>query len=187
MQLPVLDLLARYAHLLFALVWVGHNYANFIQNPRFVPLQNGVDVAALNRDLETRMKREHGVFRYASLVVWLSGLVMLWQRGWLVDALLLQGPLAVIGLGALDRYADAAQSVAGALAASEKAARLRSGDAGRANTLFADHLSLLAQQYHPVHPLAVSDGDRRPWSAPVLSSPSAITSPLARRCCLPRC
>ena len=25
---------------------------------------------------------------------------MLWQRGWLVDALLLQGPLAVIGLGA---------------------------------------------------------------------------------------
>ena len=33
MQLPVLDLLARYAHLLFALVWVGHNYANFIQNP----------------------------------------------------------------------------------------------------------------------------------------------------------
>ncbi len=100
MQLPVLDLLARYAHLLFALVWVGHNYANFIQNPRFVPLQNGVDVAALNRDLEARMKREHGVFRYASLVVWLSGLVMLWQRGWLVDALLLQGPLAVIGLGA---------------------------------------------------------------------------------------
>ena len=91
MQLPVLDLLARYAHLLFALVWVGHNYANFIQNPRFVPLQNGVDVAALNRDLEARMKREHGVFRYASLVVWLSGLVMLWQRGWLVDALLLQG------------------------------------------------------------------------------------------------
>ena len=73
MQLPVLDLLARYAHLLFALVWVGHNYANFIQNPRFVPLQNGVDVAALNRDLEARMKREHGVFRYASLVVWLSG------------------------------------------------------------------------------------------------------------------
>ena len=55
-----------------------------------MPLQNGVDVAALNRDLETRMKREHGVFRYASLVVWLSGPVMLWQRGWLVDALLLQ-------------------------------------------------------------------------------------------------
>lgn len=92
MQLPVLDLLARYAHLLFALVWVGHNYANFIQNPRFVPLQNGVDVAVLNRDLEARMKREHGVFRYASRVVWLSGLVMLWQRGWLVDALLLQDP-----------------------------------------------------------------------------------------------
>ncbi|MHB0764738.1 urate hydroxylase PuuD [Stutzerimonas sp. NM35] len=94
------DLLARYAHLLFALVWVGHNYANFVQNPRFTPLHNGIDVETLNRDLEARMKREHGIFRYASLVVWLSGLFMLWQRGWLVDALLLQGPLAAIGLGA---------------------------------------------------------------------------------------
>ena len=96
MQLPVIDVLARYAHLLFALVWIGHNYANFIQNPRFVPLQNGIDTATLNRDLEVRMKREHGIFRYASVVVWLSGMAMLWQRGWLADALLLQGPLAVI-------------------------------------------------------------------------------------------
>ncbi|WP_324730522.1 urate hydroxylase PuuD [Pseudomonas paeninsulae] len=98
--MTVIDLLARYAHLLFALVWVGHNYASFIQNPRFVALQNGIDTLTLNRDLEQRMKREHGIFRYASLVVWLSGLLMLWQRGWLADALLLQGPLAVIGLGA---------------------------------------------------------------------------------------
>lgn len=95
-----LDLLARYGHLLFALVWVGHNYANFVQNPRFVPLHNGIDVTTLNRDLEARMKREHGIFRYASLVVWLSGMFMLWQRGWLPDALLLQGSLATIGLGA---------------------------------------------------------------------------------------
>ena len=94
-----IDLLARYAHLLFVLVWVGHNYANFIQNPRFVPLSNGIDTATLNRDLQRRMKREHGIFRYASLVVWASGMLMLWQRGWLEEALLLQGPLAVIGLG----------------------------------------------------------------------------------------
>ena len=186
MQLPVLDLLARYAHLLFALVWVGHNYANFIQNPRFVPLQNGVDVAALNRDLEARMKREHGVFRYASLVVWLSGLVMLWQRGWLVDALLLQGPLAVIGLGAwigtlmllnlwLVLWPHQKKLLGFVPATLEERIRC-------SRITF-----LLAQQYHPVHPLAVSDGDRRSWSAPVLSSPSAITSPPARRCCLPRC
>ncbi len=100
MQQPVFDLLARYAHLLFALVWVGHNYANFIQNPRFVPLHNGIDVATLNRDLEVRMKREHGIFRYASLVVWVTGMFMLWQRGWLPGAVQLEGPLAVIGLGA---------------------------------------------------------------------------------------
>ena len=93
-----LDLLARYAHLLFALVWIGHNYASFVQQPAYVPFRG--DAAALERDLERRMKREHGIFRYASLVVWLSGLLMLWQRGWLPDALLLRGPLAVIGLGA---------------------------------------------------------------------------------------
>ena len=100
MGFSLLDLLARYAHLMFALVWVGHNYANFIQNPRFVPLHNGIEVGTLTRDLEVRMKREHGIVRYASLVVWASGVLMLWQRGWLTDALLLQGPLAVIGLGA---------------------------------------------------------------------------------------
>ncbi|PAU53572.1 hypothetical protein BZL41_23285 [Pseudomonas sp. PIC25] len=94
----VLDLLARYAHLLFALVWIGHNYASFVQQPAYVPFRG--DAAALERDLERRMRREHGIFRYASLVVWATGMAMLWQRGWLPDALLLRGPLAVIGLGA---------------------------------------------------------------------------------------
>ncbi|HLD64773.1 MAG TPA: urate hydroxylase PuuD [Pseudomonas sp.] len=100
MQWPMLDLLARYAHLLFALVWVGHNYAAFIQQPNFVPFQGDADAATRGRDLQQRMRREHGLFRYASLLVWFSGLLMLWQRGWLADALLLQGPQAVIGLGA---------------------------------------------------------------------------------------
>ena len=100
MQFPFLDLLARYAHLLFALVWVGHNYASFIQSPGFVPFQGKADAETLGRDLEQRMKREHGIFRHASLVVWATGMFMLWQRGWLPDALLLQGPLAVIGFGA---------------------------------------------------------------------------------------
>ncbi|MCE8017988.1 hypothetical protein HOP62_18075 [Halomonas sp. MCCC 1A17488] len=95
-----LDLLLRWSHLLFALVWIGHNYANVVKQPTFMPLGGQRDEPSRSADLEARMQREHGTFRYASIVVWASGMAMLWQRGWLPDALLLQGPLAVIGMGA---------------------------------------------------------------------------------------
>ena len=44
-------------------------------------------------------KREHGVFRYASLVVWASGMVMLWSRGEIIDAYTFSGSSLWIGLG----------------------------------------------------------------------------------------
>ncbi|MDP2247977.1 MAG: urate hydroxylase PuuD, partial [Nitrosomonadales bacterium] len=45
------------------------------------------------------LNREHGTFRYASVITWVTGVLMLWQRGWLIDALMLKGYLAVIGTG----------------------------------------------------------------------------------------
>uniref|UniRef100_UPI0035B0FF06 urate hydroxylase PuuD n=2 Tax=Thauera TaxID=33057 RepID=UPI0035B0FF06 len=36
---------------------------------------------------------------WASVVAWSAGLLMLWQRGWLPGALMLDGALAPIGLG----------------------------------------------------------------------------------------
>ena len=45
------------------------------------------------------LNREHGFFRWASVVAWSAGLLMLWQRGWLAGALTLDGALAPIGLG----------------------------------------------------------------------------------------
>ncbi|MBV1787525.1 urate hydroxylase PuuD [Marinobacterium sp. D7] len=100
MDTPWLDLLFRWSHFAFALIWIGHNYANLVQNPRFRPFDPGTSEDACNHAVEQRMQREHGTFRYASIVVWLSGIGMLWQRGWLADALLLRGDLAVIGMGA---------------------------------------------------------------------------------------
>lgn len=100
MSFSLLDLLLRWAHLLFALVWIGHNYANLVQNPRFTPFQGSADPETRGADLTRRMRREHGTFRYASLVVWGSGMAMLAHHGVLEDALLLRGPQAVIGLGA---------------------------------------------------------------------------------------
>jgi uncharacterized membrane protein len=90
-----LDVASRILHILGILVWMGHNYANVIQNPKFKPAQPSDPGAML-----AAMKREHGIFRYASLVVLATGFYMLWFRGNLVDALMLSGPSAVIGIGA---------------------------------------------------------------------------------------
>ncbi len=100
MDMPLLDIALRWLHLIFALVWIGHNYASFIQHPGYRPFNAETSEDAKTADLEKRMQREHGVFRYASIVVWCSGMAMLWYRGWLFDALTLNGPLAVIGMGA---------------------------------------------------------------------------------------
>jgi len=73
---------------------MGHNYANVIQNPMFKPAQPSDPGSML-----AAMKREHGTFRYASLVVLITGIYMLWYRDALVEALTLSGPSVVIGVG----------------------------------------------------------------------------------------
>jgi urate oxidase-like protein len=89
-----IDVAARLLHLVGILIWMGHNYANVIQNPKFKPAQPSDPGAML-----AAMKREHGTFRYASLVVLVTGIYMLWFRGTLFDALMLSGPSVVIGIG----------------------------------------------------------------------------------------
>ncbi|MEH6579239.1 MAG: urate hydroxylase PuuD [Amphritea sp.] len=100
MDMPLFDILMRCFHIAFALIWVGHNYASVVQNPHFRPFNAETSEDARTAALETRMQREHGTFRYAAIVVWVSGMGMLWYRGWLEDVLTLSGPYAVIGIGA---------------------------------------------------------------------------------------
>lgn len=95
----VFDLAMRWAHFIGALVWVGHNYANAIQRPSFQALKQSDIENEGGGDFKARLGREHGTFRYASVVVWLSGVAMLWQRGWLLDAVTLNGYFAIIGTG----------------------------------------------------------------------------------------
>lgn len=97
---PILDSLFRYLHILGALVWIGHNYANVVQNPTFKALHSESSAEDRAQNLTRRMQREHGVFRHASLLVLISGLAMLWYRGTLLSALTLDGYHAVIGIGA---------------------------------------------------------------------------------------
>jgi len=95
MGLGTLDILARWLHIIGVLVWMGHNYANVIQTPTFKPprLDAAADVFA------AATKREHAIFRHASLVTLVTGLYMLWYRGMLIDTLALTGPFVALGLG----------------------------------------------------------------------------------------
>jgi uncharacterized membrane protein len=93
------DLLLRWLHFFAGIVWIGHNYSTLIQRPDYVPLTTADLVNESSPRFMTLLAREHGIFRWASVLAWATGMLMLWQRGWLVDALSLRGYAAVIGLG----------------------------------------------------------------------------------------
>ncbi len=90
----VLDVIARYLHIFSILIWMGHNYVNVIQNPLFIPAQLSDREA-----MTAALKREHGTFRYASLVALVTGIYMLWFKSMFIDALTLSGDAVVIGVG----------------------------------------------------------------------------------------
>ena len=96
---PLFDLALRWTHFIAGIIWVRHNYSSVVQRPGWRPLA----AADLTDDTSPRfqalLNREHGFFRWASVVAGSAGLLMLWQRGWLAGALTLDGALAPIGLG----------------------------------------------------------------------------------------
>ena len=96
----LLNLLLRWTHFAAGIVWVGHNYANVAQRPRWKPLAAEELTDPGSPAFMARLNREHALFRYAAIVTWLAGMLLLWRREWLLPALSLHGPLAGIGLGA---------------------------------------------------------------------------------------
>lgn len=99
MSYEVTDLAARWLHVAGIVVWMGHNWSNVVYNPvyRGVLPQDPPEAA---RDVfVAASKREHGIFRHASLVVLATGIFMLWRRGLLGDAVMLKGAAATLGLG----------------------------------------------------------------------------------------
>lgn len=99
MDSVLIDPVLRWGHVAGALVWIGHNYANFIARPAFAPFQGEQGASGSASDFAARLQREHGTFRWASVIVWALGLAMLWRKDMLADALTLSGPAVLIGLG----------------------------------------------------------------------------------------
>lgn len=98
MDLSMAYTLARWLHIIGVLVWMGHNYVGVIQNPRFNPIDT-TDAKAVEGIFLAALKREHGIFRHASLVTLATGLFMLWHRDILGEAIALSGGHAVLGMG----------------------------------------------------------------------------------------
>ncbi|MBA5639303.1 urate hydroxylase PuuD [Duganella sp. LX20W] len=99
MDAATFALVLRWAHFLAGVVWVGHNYSSVVQRPTYVPLQASDLIGDTSARFQSMLNREHGIFRWASVVTWSAGLLMLWQRGALPAALHLQGGQAPIGIG----------------------------------------------------------------------------------------
>jgi len=99
MDAQTLDLLLRWLHFFAGIVWIGHNYSTLIQRPNYTPLAASDLTGQGSPRFMSLLAREHGIFRWASVVTWGSGMLMLWQRDWLADSLTLTGYQAVIGLG----------------------------------------------------------------------------------------
>ena len=91
MDLGALDLVARTLHIASVIIWVGHNWVNVVQTPVFRGVLPADPAEAVREVFIGASKREHAIFRHASLVVWLTGAF---------DALTLSGSSAVIGFGA---------------------------------------------------------------------------------------
>lgn len=99
MDLTFLDGAARYIHIVAIIVWMGHNWVNAISRPRYHRVLPEDPPEVARAVFIAAAKREHGIFRYASLMVLATGLFMLWYRDQIWDVLTLRGAAAPVGIG----------------------------------------------------------------------------------------
>lgn len=95
----VVDAAVRWLHIAGVVMWMGHNWHNVVITPRYLGVLPSDPAENIKDVFISASKREHGIFRYASLIVLATGILMLWRRDVLADALLLSGPPATLGAG----------------------------------------------------------------------------------------
>jgi|SRR5579863_746207 len=97
MTWAVLELFFRWGHFLAGITWIGLlYYFNFVQGAYF----KAISAEAKAEAFKHLVPRALAYFRYAALLTWLFGLLLLGAQGRLGSAFMFQGEAAVIGMGA---------------------------------------------------------------------------------------
>ena len=99
MDAVLFDVTLRWLHIASVVIWIGHNWQNVVTNPRYRAVLPSDPDNVVKDVFIAASKREHGIFRYTSLIVLATGIVMLWRKDMLVEALTLSGPSATLGAG----------------------------------------------------------------------------------------
>ena len=95
--MTALEFFFRWGHFLAGITWIGLlYYFNFVQ----VPFIKAVTPETKAEAFKHLVPRALLWFRYAALWTWIFGLLILGGRGILMDAFMLKGGAAVIGMGA---------------------------------------------------------------------------------------
>ena len=86
----------RWLHVFFGILWIGLlYYFNFVQTPSMPKIPDEHKPAVTKVIAPTALF----YFRWAAMGTMILGLILAWLNGYLVSALTLQGPYAVIGVG----------------------------------------------------------------------------------------
>jgi uncharacterized membrane protein len=87
----------RWLHIMAGIMWVGLLwYLNFVQTPTVPKIEPPEHRAAITRFIAPNVLFW---FRYAALATVVLGLILAWQKGYIVQALTFQKPVYTIGIG----------------------------------------------------------------------------------------
>jgi len=87
----------RWLHIMAGIMWMGLLwYLNFVQTPTVPKIEPAEHRAAISKFIAPNVLFW---FRYAALATVVLGLILAWQKGYIVQALSLKQPSTVIGIG----------------------------------------------------------------------------------------
>jgi len=87
----------RWLHIMAGIMWMGLLwYLNFVQTPTVPKIEPAEHRAAISKFIAPNVLFW---FRYAALATVVLGLILAWQKGYLVQALTFQKPVYTIGIG----------------------------------------------------------------------------------------
>ena len=93
----IIELIFRWGHFLAGITWIGLlYYFNFVQGAYIKAITPEAKAEAFKH----LVPRALLWFRYGALLTWLFGFSLLGVRGIVAEAFMLQGPSAIIGMGA---------------------------------------------------------------------------------------